>query len=486
VEDRGLGKEIDMDNLLRTVAAGLLFGALSICDAVGYAGERQSAAADSLGWRLGVQAYTFREFTFFEAVDKTASMGLKQIEAYPGQRVSADIDAAVDHNMDPAIREKIRQKLDGAGVKLVNYGVVTGKDEADWRRIFEFARSMGVETIVSEPDAGQMDLVESLCKEFETNLAIHNHPKPSRYWDPEKVLEAVKGRSERIGACADTGHWVRSGLDPLECLKKLDGRIKSLHLKDLNVKAPDAHDVPWGTGVSNVFGMLDELKRQGFKGVFSVEYEYNWRDSVPEISKCIDYFDLVSTVLVGEGYKDLFEKDLSNAIFDKGGWAFEGGVLAAKGKGDIWSKDRYGDFILDLEFKCDPETNSGVFLRCNSIENWLHTAVEVQILQPVEANDKYNCGAIFDCLAPSKHTIKAPGEWNRYTIITRANRIYVILNGEQVIAMDLDQWTEAHRNPDGTPNKFDYAYKDMSREGHVGLQYHGSPVRFRNVRIKPL
>ena len=430
-----------MEHVLRTVVKGLVLGFLLSYGAVSYAGERQAPAREGLGWRLGVQAYTFKEFTFFEAVDKTASMDLKYIETYPGQRVSKDINADMHHNMDSATCEKIKQKLDSAGVKLVNYGVVTGGDQADWRRIFEFARLMGVETIVSEPDADQMDLVETLCKEFEINLAIHNHPKPTKYWDPEKVLEAVKGRSERIGACADTGHWVRSGLNPLECLKKLEGRIISLHLKDLSANAADAHDLPWGTGVCNVFGMLEELKRQGFKGVFSVEYEYNWMDSVPEIGKCIDYFDLVSTALVGEGYKGLFEKDLSNAILDKGGWAFEEGVLAAKGKGDIWSKDRYGDFILDLEFKCEPKTNSGVFLRCNSIENWLHTAIEVQILQPVMDNDKYNCGAIYDCLAPSKPTIKAPGEWNRYTIIARANKIYVMLNSEQVIDVDLDEWT---------------------------------------------
>ena len=82
--------------------------------------------------------------------------------------------------------------------------------------------------------------------------------------------------------------------------------------------------------------------------------------------------------------------------------------------------------------------------------------------------------------------VKPAGQWNRYTITCKANKIYVILNGEQIIDMDLDLWTEAGKNPDGTPNKFKMAYKDMAREGHIGFQYHGQPIWFRNIRIKPL
>ena len=198
--------------------------------------------------------------------------------------------------------------------------------------------------------------------------------------------------------------------------------------------------------------------------------------------------DLVALANDPAKYKPLLDADLSNAIMRKGGWAFEDGVLTAKGKGDIWTEDRYGDFALDLEFKCAPETNSGVFIRTDSIKNWLHTAIEVQILQPNDeyGNDKHHCGGIFDCLAPTKLMVKPTGEWNRFIIVARANKILAILNGEMVVDMDLDLWTEAHKNPDGTKNKFQNAYKDMSREGHIGLQYHGHPVWFRNLKVKPI
>lgn len=105
------------------------------------------------------------------------------------------------------------------------------------------------------------------------------------------VLAAIKGQSKRIGACADIGHWVRSGLDPVECLKKLEGYVIELHFKDLNEKNnKKAHDVHWGTGISNVDGVTRELKRQRFKGVISVEYEYNWYNSVPDVIASVKYF----------------------------------------------------------------------------------------------------------------------------------------------------------------------------------------------------
>ena len=88
---------------------------------------------------------------------------------------------------------------------------------------------------------------------------------------------------------ADIGHWVRSGLDPVECLKILNGRIISVHLKDLNEKSPDAHDVPDGTGISNIPAILAELKRQNFVGNVSIEYEYNWKNSDLDVAQSIGF-----------------------------------------------------------------------------------------------------------------------------------------------------------------------------------------------------
>lgn len=455
-------------------------------------GPKGAPAAEAIGWRLGAQAYTFRRFTFFEAVDKMAALGLKYVEMYPGQRVSKGISAGTNDKMSPEVTAKLQAKLKAAGVKLVCYGVThLPGNEAACRKIFQWAKKMGIETIVSEPNPKDLPMIDKLCNEFGINVAIHNHPKASRYWNPDTVLAACKGLSKRVGACADTGHWARSGLDPIECLKKLEGRIISFHLKDLNKKERGAHDVPWGTGACDAAGMLAEMHRQGFKGVFSIEYESKFDHAT--LAKCVAFFNEQAARLAkvaapaAGGWQVVFKEDLSNATFRKGAWELKDGVLSVKGKGDIWTRDRYADFVLDFEFKVAPGTNSGVFIRCGSISNWLHTAIEVQILDSHGRKPgKHCCGAIFDCLAPSRQMVKKPGEWNRMAITCKANKIEVVLNGQRIIDMDLDKWTEAHKNPNGSRNKFNTAYKDMPRVGYIGFQYHGHPVWYRNIKIKTL
>ncbi|RJP23045.1 MAG: sugar phosphate isomerase/epimerase [Candidatus Omnitrophota bacterium] len=247
------------------------------------------------GFMIGPQAYSFNRYSFFEAVEKAKEVGCNVIEAYPGQRLNPEDKTGFDHNASPSVWAKALMKLEATGVRLVNYGVVgLGNDEAEARKVFDFAKIMGIPTITSEPQENSFDLLEKLVKEYNIKLAIHNHPKRAdnpgyKYWDPNFVLECVKGRDPRVGACADTGHWIRSDVKPIEALKILEGRIVSSHLKDLNQFAPDAHDVPFGKGVADIKACLDELKRQGFSGNISIEYEYNWTTSVPEIKECVDF-----------------------------------------------------------------------------------------------------------------------------------------------------------------------------------------------------
>ncbi len=197
-----------------------------------------------------------------------------------------------------------------------------------------------------------------------------------------------------------------------------------------------------------------------------------------------------SAQVAGGEWQPLFNgQDLAGWDFSPEGWHVEDGAIAwRQGAGFLWSQKRYGNFVLDLEFKLSPGANSGVFVRTDSRENWLHTGIEVQLLDSHDAGQpsKHDCGAIYDCLAPSENAVKPAGEWNRMTVTCRDNVIRVNLNGRDVIDMDLDGWTEPHKNPDGSPNKFDIAYKSMAREGYIGLQDHGNAVWFRSIRVKVL
>jgi len=463
-------------------------------------GMQSAAAADELptdhhpstdaypGWHLGVQAWTFKKYTLFEAIDRTAALGLDWIEPFPGQTVGGPYpNKKFKPGVSKEVRKAVRQKLKQAGVSISNFGVVGLPNNEDrCRQVFEFAEDMGVRTIVSEPPMKALDSIEELCREYDIPVAIHNHPKPSRYWNPDKVLKACEGRGGWIGACVDPGHWERSGLDPVKGLKKLEGHIETLHLKDV----VDGKDIVWGTGDRTIKGVLQELDRQGFQGAMSIEYETDWTSQMPALRRCIDYYDKVAGGLESGGFRNLLGKNLDNWIAPGDNWNLtdERILMADGGHGNIWTEEEYHNFVVDLEFKLAEDTNSGVFLRTGDIENWLHSCIEVQILDTADQEEvnNHSCGAIFDCLKPAANAVREPGKWNHYTITCRDNMIYVVLNGTQVIEMNLNRWDEAHQNPDGTENKFKHALKDFPRTGRLGVQYHGHPIWYRNVKVKNL
>jgi len=282
----------------------LTFGMLCSLGAIAQT-KIDTSAADQLGWQLAVHSYTFQKFTIFDAIDKTAALGVKYM-SISGGVILDGTNRITTVDLTDEQRAAIDRKLkaDGFG-DFVNIGVVQlPADEARCRKVFEFAKKWGIGVLVAEPPTNALDIVETLCKEYNIKVAIHDHPKGhSIYWNPEAVLAAIKGRTPLMGACADVGHWMRSGLDPLECLKKLDGHIICLHFKDLNEMGPNAHDVPWGTGVGKTKELMAELKRQHFHGAFCVEYEYHWENSSPEIAQCVKFFNRTCDELVTEDSK---------------------------------------------------------------------------------------------------------------------------------------------------------------------------------------
>ncbi|MEI8289057.1 MAG: sugar phosphate isomerase/epimerase [Verrucomicrobiota bacterium] len=244
------------------------------------------------GWFIGAQAYTFKEFTAFEAIAKTKEAGGNVIEFYPGQILKPGSTNKVHHTMSAAAMAELKAECTRQGVRPVNYGVIAAKSPEDVRAIMEFAKKMGLYSVCTE----STELIaawEANAKEFDLKVAFHEHggsmsnPK-YKVWNPLYILGVVESRDPHVGACADLGHWCTSELKPVECLRILNGRIISVHLKDKAAygKAPV---VVAGQGVVDVAACLEELKKQKFDGHISVEHENDWKDSVPQVRADIDF-----------------------------------------------------------------------------------------------------------------------------------------------------------------------------------------------------
>ena len=195
-------------------------------------------------------------------------------------------------------------------------------------------------------------------------------------------------------------------------------------------------------------------------------------------------------------WKPLFGEDNASAKFDKGSWKLEGDILTAYEDKVIWAEGAYENFILELEFKNEVGTNSGIIIYCTDEENWIPNSVEIQIADDYcekwgDARKDYQCGAIFGHLpAKEQQVVNQPGEWNQFKIRCKGKQIEVTLNGKKVTTMDMSKWTSGKLNPDGSdiPSWLPKPFAELPTKGSIGFQgKHGdSKVSFRNIRIKTM
>ena len=275
----------------------IAFAAL-LCLILGFgcAQDNTKTKAEKQGWHLSIQSYTFHLFTVEEALDKTEELGIGFIEIYPGQKMGRSFgDIILGYDLSMKDQERLGILAASKGVKIISSGVWTAQRE-EWDSIFSFAKNMGMEFISAEPNREDWDVVEELAKKYNIKVAVHNHPSENSYWNPEILLGCIEGKGNLLGACADVGHYKRMGLDPSDCLKKLDGKIFSLHFKDIAPSGDEQtlEDVVWGKGILNVKGMMEELERQNFKGYFTIEYEADWENNVPQIRRSVEYFNQIT------------------------------------------------------------------------------------------------------------------------------------------------------------------------------------------------
>lgn len=436
---------------------------------------------------IAMQCWTFHRFSFFETLEKTAALGIKYLEAYPGQVLDKSNPAVrFGHSLADEQLDIIKQKLKEHGITLVSYGVVGfNNDETGMKQVFDFARKMGIRTIVAEPDYDDYSLIEKMVKQYDIAVAIHNHPKPTKYALPETVLARVQGLDERIGACADTGHWMRSGVEPTAALRMLTGRIRNVHLKDLHAFADKAaYDVPFGQGKADIRSILAESTLQDYRGFLVIEHENpaDLDNPAPPIQKGLEY---IKSITYYYDYEEILSYRYGG--YSKHGWNHYGpgyfildektGEMKSEGgMGLFWySAKKYGDFVLELDYKtAQKNTNSGIFVRVPEMpisDDYIYHSFEVQVYDA--GSGIHKTGAVYDAEAPRLDAFLNTGEWNHFKITLQGKNIKVELNGKLVLDWQME--------PRGK-------IRDFALSGYIGLQNHDSisPVYFRNIFVKEL
>ena len=258
---------------------GFLAAGAATCAAVSplAAFAREAAAADL---NLGIQLYSLRGYKVDEAMKHARDIGFRFVEFY-GDMFPVNSDAAAIAAM--------KKKLADLGLTASAHGVNGfGGDAAANRKVFEFAKAAGIPCISADPSPEAFKSLDDLVKEFDIRIAIHNHGPKHRYNKVVDVLKAIEGHDERIGACADLGHYIRSGEKPTEVIRLLKGRLYGIHLKDFQDMQDVTKGVILGKGHLDVPAVMAALVQTNFpkNGALSLEYEENPENPLADIRQC--------------------------------------------------------------------------------------------------------------------------------------------------------------------------------------------------------
>jgi inosose dehydratase len=234
------------------------------------------------GFLVGIQSYSLRSFPADRALKITHDdLGLAAIELYSAHLAPNASDETI---------QGMKDKTAALGIKITSIGVTafTKNHDAN-RRIFEFAKKVGLRNMSADPSEDSFDSLDKLVEEYGIRIAIHNHGPGARYNKVADVLNAIKDHHKDIGACADLGHYIRSAEDPVKAIHLLEGRLYGIHLKDFAEQKANAKGVILGKGCLDVEGVFKALKHVNFPadGYVSLEYEENPNDPIADIQECL-------------------------------------------------------------------------------------------------------------------------------------------------------------------------------------------------------
>jgi L-ribulose-5-phosphate 3-epimerase len=244
-------------------------------------------------WKFGIALWTFHTVNFPESLEKVDSAGLTFIEPNTFHKAGPDLKDSLILQLSPVGIEKLKAMITAKGLKAESIYIVGDSTIGSWKKQFDIAKQLGVQFVTTEPPLDMWDSIDSLAGVYGIKVAIHEHWKAnSHYWNPDTTLMAIKGHPNFF-VCADLGHWPKSGVNPLDAIKKLSGHIIGVHLKDIAAyNDPKLLDVPVGTGVVDFPAIFQELKKQGFKGHIYIERDAEDQPSnLPSVIKTVKYYN---------------------------------------------------------------------------------------------------------------------------------------------------------------------------------------------------
>ncbi len=234
------------------------------------------------GFSIGIQSYSLRGFSVEDAIKHASDLGFAHMEFY---------SAHFSQDSKPEEIESMKQTMAAAKMKMLGHGVhhFSADHEAN-KKLFIFAKAVGIRNLSADPDPDSFESLDQLVKEFDVRIAIHNHGPNHRYNKALDVLDACKPYDQRIGACADLGHYIRSGEDAVQVIRLLGDRLYGIHLKDFAEMKDKTHGVILGEGHLDVEGVFAALAHVKFPadGCLSLEYEENEKDPIDDIRQCLE------------------------------------------------------------------------------------------------------------------------------------------------------------------------------------------------------
>ena len=244
--------------------------------------------------KIGVALYSFNKFSFVDALEKAKSANVNLVEGFSFHELGGQFGTKRLSDLSDEEVGQLKKTLDSTKMTMPSI-YADAKTLEEWKHLFDQAKKIGLKFMVGEPAPQFLDDINRMAGQYQMKFAIHEHAKGlSKYWHPDSALAAIKDR-ENLKICADIGHWVRSGLDPVECLKKVQGNVISVHVKDLDSFGNlNATDVNISTGIIDYPKIFEELKRQQFDGYVFIECEHDWEDNLKDVKESVNYITQVS------------------------------------------------------------------------------------------------------------------------------------------------------------------------------------------------